>query len=95
MPMYLAMTATQPTLDDWATGTFGKTARVLIAGGGLVTATLLMLLATYVGQYAWVVVLMAATLAASSARAARYPSFPRLAVLCVNLLVIPMFAALA
>jgi hypothetical protein len=95
MPMNQAMTATQPIVGNWATGAFGKTARVLIAVGGLVTATLLMLLSSYLGEYAWVIVLMAATLAASSARAARYPTFPRLAVLLINLLVIPMFAALA
>jgi hypothetical protein len=93
--MILVMTATQPIVGDWATGAFGKTARVLIAVGGLSIAILLMLLASYLGDYAWVIVLMAAVLAASSARAARYPTFPRLAVLAINLLVIPMFAALA
>ena len=93
--MILPMTATQPIVGDWATGAFGKTARVLIAAGGLSIAILLMLLASYLGEYAWAVVLIAATLAASSARAAHYPTFPRLAVLTVNLLVIPMFAALA
>ncbi|MCI0679224.1 MAG: hypothetical protein L0Z63_09335 [Actinobacteria bacterium] len=88
------MTATQPVIGTWATGVFGKTARALIAVGGLGTAVLLMLLASYVDEHAWVVVLMAATLAATSARAARYPTFHRLVVLLVNLLVIPTFAAL-
>lgn len=86
------MTTSQLVLDDWATEPLGKAARIAIAVGGMITATLVLLMATMVSNGAWLLLLLGVALAATSVRAARYPTLVRLAVVAANLIAIPLFA---
>lgn len=86
------MTTSQLVLDDWATEPLGKAARIAIAVGGMITATLVLLMATMVSNGAWLFLLIGVALAATSVRAARYPTLVRLAVVAANLIAIPLFA---
>jgi hypothetical protein len=73
------MTAsTITTIDQWAAHPFGKAARITMAALGLMSAVLLLLVATIYTEAAWVLVLLGATLAATSVRAASKPSLVRL-----------------
>ena len=60
--------------------------------GGMITATLVLLMATMLTQGAWGFVLVGVALAATSVRAARYPTLVRLAVVAANLIAIPLIA---
>ena len=86
------MTTSELVLESWATKPLGKAARVSIAVGGMITATLVLLMATMLTQGAWVFVLVGVALAATSVRAARYPTLMRLAVVAANLIAIPLIA---
>jgi hypothetical protein len=73
------MTAsTVTTIDQWATQPFGKAARIALAVLGLFSATVVLLVATIYTEAAWILVLLGATLAATSIRAASKPSLMRL-----------------
>jgi hypothetical protein len=73
------MTAsTVTTIDQWAAHPIGKAARIALAGLGLGSAVLLLLVATLYTEAAWILVLLGATLAATSVRAASKPSIVRL-----------------
>jgi hypothetical protein len=73
------MTAsTVTTIDQWATQPFGKAARIALAVLGLFSATVVLLVATIYTEAAWILVLLGATLAATSVRAASKPSLMRL-----------------
>jgi hypothetical protein len=77
------MTAsTVTTIDQWATQPFGKAARIALAVLGLFSATVVLLVATIYTEAAWILVLLGATLAATSIRAASKPSLMRLLSLC-------------
>lgn len=73
-----ASTITGTTIDQWAAQPFGMAARIAIAVLGLSSAMLLLLVATIYTDAAWALVLLGATLAAMSVRAATKPSLIRL-----------------
>ncbi len=85
------MTTADLVLDAWALKPAGKAVRVGIAAAGLATATLVLLMATTLASGTWMVVLVGVSLAATSIRAARYPTLVRLSALTANLLAIPLF----
>lgn len=84
------MTTSDIVLEDWATRPLGKAARVAIAVGGIITATLVLLMATLLPQGSWLFVLTGVALAATSVRAARFPTVLRLSAVAANLIVIPL-----
>jgi len=86
------MTTSDLVLESWATKPLGKAARISIAVGGMLTATLVLLMATMLSQGAWVFVLVGVALAATSVRAARYPTLVRLTAVAANLVAIPLIA---
>jgi len=86
------MTTSQLVLEGWATKPLGKAARISIAVGGMITATLVLLMATMLSQGVWVFVLVGVALVATSIRAARYPTLVRLGVVAANLIAIPLIA---
>jgi hypothetical protein len=86
------MTTSELVLDGWATKPIGKAARVAIAAGGMIVATLVLLLASMLRDGSWLFVLTGVALAATSVRAARYPSLTRLTVVAANLIAIPLIA---
>jgi hypothetical protein len=88
------MTTSDLVLDEWATKPMGKAARIAIAAGGIITATLVLLMATMLPDGAWLFVLVGVALAATSVRAARYPTIVRLGVVAANLIAIPLIAQL-
>lgn len=86
------MTTSELSLESWATAPLGKAARLSIAVGGMITATLVLLMATMLSQGTWLFVLVGVALAATSIRAARYPTLIRLSVVAANLIAIPLIA---
>ncbi len=70
----------------------GKVARVAIATGGMITATLVLLTATVVTTGAWAMVMVGVAVAALSIRAARLPTMPRLVLVAVALMTLPLLA---
>jgi hypothetical protein len=85
------MTAsTAEFFTDWTAHPIGKVTRALIAIAGVVVATLVMLLATLGAQNAWILILVAVSLAATSIRAAMDPTAVRLTTLGVTLMAIPI-----
>ena len=93
MPKQLVdMTTSELVLDDWAIKPIGKAARIAIAIGGMITATLVLLMATMLDSGTWLFVLIGVALVATSVRAARYPTLIRLGVVAINLIAIPLIA---
>jgi len=88
------MTSPQLVLPEWATEPLGMAARISIAVLGIVASTLVLMLATMLSQGAWLFVLVGVTLAATSIRAARYPTLIRLLVVVANLIAIPIIAGM-
>ena len=86
------MTTSDIVLEEWATKPIGKAARIAIAAGGMITATLVLLMATMLTSGAWLFVLAGVALAATSVRAARFPTITRLGVVAANLVAIPLIA---
>lgn len=86
------MTTSELVLENWATQPLGKAARISIAVGGMLTATLVLLMATMLSQGTWLFVLVGVALAATSVRAARYPTLLRLTAVAANLIAIPLIA---
>lgn len=73
------MTAsTITTIDQWATQPFGKAARIALAALGVMSSIVVVLVATVYTEAGWSLVLLGATLAATSVRAASRPSLIRL-----------------
>ena len=68
----------------------GKAARIAIAIGGLLTATLVLMTASVVASGTWILVLLGVGLAALSIRAARVPSPVRLTLVALALIAIPL-----
>ena len=90
-----AMTIPSPrSLDEWAARPAPKIARLLIAAGGTLVAMMVLTRAVAVSQAAWVLVIFAASLAATSTKAAKAPTRLRLGVLAAYLTVIFLYAAL-
>jgi len=77
------------TIDEWAVHPLGKVARVAIAALGLMSATLVLLVATMNSQAAWTLVLLGVALAAASVRAAASPSLIRLTTLAAVMVAVP------
>ncbi len=88
------MTASHLVLEEWATQPLGKAARVAIAAGGMITAFMVLLIASVISHGSWVLVLAAIALVATSVRAARVPNLTRLMVVVANLVAIPLLAPL-
>ena len=77
------------TIDEWAVHPLGKVERVAIAALGLMSATLVLLVATMNSQSAWTLVLLGVALAATSVRAAASPSLIRLTTLAAVMVAVP------
>ena len=85
------MTAsTAEFFTDWTAHPIGKVTRALIAVVGVIVATLVMLLATFGAQNAWILILVGVALAATSIRAAMEPNAIRLTTLAVVLMAVPV-----
>ena len=76
--------------QDWANHAAGKVLRVLLALGGLLTATLVVLLATIGGTSAWLLLLLGLGLGVSAVRAALKPTVIRLATTLTAVVAIPL-----
>jgi hypothetical protein len=74
------MTTANPPTVAWANHPLGKAARIAIAVGGLVTATLVLMTASLVATGSWALVTLGVGLAALAVRAARVPTTSRLAI---------------
>jgi hypothetical protein len=81
--------STITTLDEWAAHPLGKATRVAIAALGLMSATLVFLLATMNSHAAWTLVLLGVALAATAVRAAANPTVIRLTTLAAVMIAIP------
>ena len=81
--------------DDWINHPIGKALRVMIAAGGLITATLVVLLATLGTSSVWLLVALGLTLAAVSVRAARQPTFLRMGIVLAAVIAIPIAGLVA
>ena len=88
------MTVSKVVLEDWATQPLGKAVRIAIAAGGIITAFMLLVMASVVAQGSWVLVLAGVALVATSVRAASIPSVTRLMVVVANLVAIPALTRL-
>lgn len=86
------MTTSDLVLEDWALNPFGKAARFAMGAGGMITATLVLLMASMVSDGQWLFVLVGVALAATSIRAAKVPSLTRLIALAANLIAVPLIA---
>jgi hypothetical protein len=84
------MTTANMFLNDWAAHPFGKALRVLIAAGGLITGTMIVLLSTIGVDSVWLVVLIGLTLGANAVRAALQPNLLRLSLVLATLLAVPV-----
>lgn len=85
------MTASTATVGEWVKHPLGKMARIALAGLGLLTAVLSLLLALALRD-GTLLVLLGVALAATSARAAAVPSLSRLAAMAVNIVSIVVVA---
>lgn len=72
------MTTANPALVDWAQHPLGKVARIAIASGGLITATLVLMTASVVATGSWALVVLGVSLAALAVKAAWAPTTVRL-----------------
>ncbi len=76
--------------QDWANHTAGKILRIMLAVGGVLTATLVVLLATIGDTAVWVLLLLGLGLGVSAVRAAMKPSVIRLATTLAAVIAIPL-----
>jgi uncharacterized membrane protein len=81
--------STITSIDEWAAHPIGKAARVAVAILGLLSAVLVLLVATMNSQAAWTLVLLGVALAATSIRAATKPGVIRLTSLAAVMIAIP------
>jgi len=81
--------STITSLDEWAAHPLGKVARIAIAALGLMSAALVLLVATMNNNSAWTFVLLGVALAAVSIRAATKPSLIRLTTLAAVMIAVP------
>jgi hypothetical protein len=86
----LAMTAISTTFQTWATHPVGRAARIVIAVGGMATATLVLMTASLVTSGSWALVILGVGLAAFSVRAARAPTAGRLILVAAVLMAVPL-----
>lgn len=83
------MTTSTAFGDDWASHALGKTLRALIAVGGIVTGTLVVLFATLASGATWLLVVLGLTIGATAVRAALHPSMVRLLIVLAALIAVP------
>lgn len=76
--------------QDWINHPVGKTLRVLIAVGGLITATLVVMLATLGTNSVWFLLLLGLVLGITALRAALIPTTLRLAIVFAAMVAIPI-----
>lgn len=88
------MTVSEVVLEDWATQPLGKAARIAIAAGGMITAFMVLVMASVVAQGSWALVLAGVALVATSVRAASIPTLARLMLVVANVVAIPALARL-
>lgn len=88
------MTSSEMILAGWATHPLGKVARIGIAVGGMIIATLVLLMSTLLSEGVWLFVLAGVSTAAASIRAAQYPTLLRLSIVSVSVLIVPLIAQL-
>ena len=88
------MTVSEVVLEDWATQPLGKAARIAIAAGGMITAFMVLVMASVVAQGSWALVLAGVALVATSVRAASIPTLARLMLVVANMVAIPALARL-
>lgn len=88
------MTVSEAVMEDWAAQTTGKVVRVALGVGGMITSFLVLLMAGFVPEGTWLLILAGVALAATSVRAAWIPSVTRLATVAANLIAIPVIAQL-
>jgi hypothetical protein len=81
--------------EDWIGHPVGKALRVMIAAGGLITATLVVLLATLGTSSVWLLVGLGLTLAVVSVRAALQPTFLRMGIVLAAVIAIPIAGLIA
>lgn len=81
--------STITTIEDWAAHPIGKAARIALAAMGLVSAVIVLMLATIYSHAAWTLVLLGVALAAASVRAAAKPGLVRLTTLAAVMITIP------
>lgn len=81
--------STITTIDEWAAHPLGKAARIAVVTLGLMSATLVLLIATMNSQTAWIMILLGVTLAAVSVRTAAKPSLVRLTTLAAIMVAVP------
>ena len=80
------MTTANPAIVVWADHPIGKVARIAIAVGGLITATLVLMSASVVASGSWALVVLGVGLAAFAVRAARVPTTARLVLTAAALI---------
>lgn len=80
--------------NDWANHVAGKILRVLIAVGGLITATFVVLLATIGNNSVWFLLLLGLSLGAAAVRAAMSPTPLRLVTTLLAVVAIPLIGLL-
>lgn len=90
MPKTLDMTAHSVLARDWINHPFGKTLRVLIAAGGLITATLVVMLSTLGSNSVWFLLLLGLFLGTAAVRAALHPTTLRLSIVFAAMVAIPI-----
>lgn len=88
------MTAIESRLEPWTLTSLGKMTRFTIGLLGVITATLVLMIAAVIDGGSWLLILAGVALAANSARAAKYPSVTRLTTVAANLIVIPLLMRL-
>lgn len=84
------MTANVAFQQDWANHAAGRLLRSLIAIGGVVTATFVVLLATIGSNSVWFLLLLGLALGVVAVRAAMRPTVVRLATTLVAVVAIPI-----
>ena len=80
--------------SDWANHAAGKILRILIAAGGLVTATFVVLLATIGNNSVWFLLLLGLGLGTAAVRAAARPTMLRLVTTLLAVIAIPLIGLL-
>ena len=88
------MTTSELVLAHWATEPIGKAIRIWIALAGVIMAVLVLLTASMLASGSWFFVLAGVALAATSVRAARFPTALRLGFVAANLVAMPLIARL-
>ncbi len=76
---------------DWAHRPLGRAVRIGLAATGMIASFFFLILAGSASTGVWILVVGGAALAATSVRAAWFPSRARLVALLANLAVIPLF----